>query len=78
MPPTLRHTRRLSDKVLIAFHHACDIGDLIAAAELLQTVESILNRTPSDPSADRRRNKESLVAAYERLWELRHPESRQL
>ena len=39
-----RHTRRLSDKVLVAFHHACDTSDLEVAEQLLATLEMMLNR----------------------------------
>jgi hypothetical protein len=70
-----RHTRRLSDKILIAFHHACDQGDFEVADELLRVLEMMLTRRPISPDANRRKNIESLVAAHERLWLLRHPEA---
>ena len=69
-----RHTRRLSDKILIAFHHACDQGDFEVAEELLRVLEMMLTRRPASPDSNRRKNLESLVAAHERLWLLRHPE----
>jgi hypothetical protein len=72
-PP--RHTRRLSDKILIAFHHACDQGDFEVAEELLRILEMMLTRRPVAPDVNRRKNMESLVAAHERLWLLRHPEA---
>jgi hypothetical protein len=72
-PP--RHTRRLSDKILIAFHHACDQGDYEVAEELLRILEVMLTRRPVAPDVNRRKNMESLVAAHERLWLLRHPEA---
>ena len=68
-----RQTRRLSDKVLTAFHAACDEGDLGVAEGLLQILEMMLARRPPVPSNTRRRNMEGLVAAHERLWNLRHP-----
>jgi hypothetical protein len=68
-----RYSRRLSDKVLIAFHHACDQADFEVAAQLLQILEMMLTRRPLTPDGTRRRNMESLVAAHERLWHLRHP-----
>lgn len=68
-----RYSRRLSDKVLIAFHHACDQGDFEVAEQLLHTLEMMLTRRPLTPDGTRRRNMESLVAAHERLWHLRHP-----
>ena len=72
-PP--RHTRRLSDKILIAFHHACDQGDYEVAEELLRILEMMLTRRPVAPDVNRRKNMESLVAAHERLWLLRHPDA---
>ncbi len=69
-----RHGRRLSDKILVAFHHACDAQDLMVAEQLLKTLESMLTRRGVPPEQNRRRALESLVAAHERLWHLRHPE----
>lgn len=68
-----RYSRRLSDKILIAFHHACDQGDLEVAEQILHVLEMMLTRRPLSPDGSRRRNMESLVAAHERLWHLRHP-----
>ena len=68
-----KYSRRLSDKILIAFHHACDQNDLEVADQLLQIVEMLLMRRPLHPDGSRRRNAESLVAAHERLWHLQHP-----
>ena len=70
---TQRHSRRLSDKILIGFHHACDQADYEVAEQLLRTLEMMMTRRPVTPDANRRRNMESLVAAHERLWHLRHP-----
>ena len=72
-----RYTRRLSDKILIAFHHACDQADLEVAEQLLRILEMMLTRRPLTPDGSRRKNMESLVAAHERLWHLRHPNSDQ-
>lgn len=69
-----RHTRRLSDKILVAFHHACDVSDFGVAEDLLRILERMLTRRPLPDGANRRRNMDSLVAAHERLWQLRHPE----
>jgi len=68
-----RYSRRLSDKVLIAFHHACDQADFEVADALLGVLEMMLTRRPLTPDGNRRRSMESLVAAHERLWHLRHP-----
>jgi len=73
VPP--RHTRRLSDKILIAFHHACDQEDFEIAEELLRLLELMLTRRPVQADVNRRKNMESLVAAHERLWLLRHPDA---
>jgi len=68
-----RYSRRLSDKILIAFHHACDQADFEVAEQLLQILELMLTRRPLSADNNRRRSMESLVAAHERLWHLRHP-----
>lgn len=73
-----RYSRRLSDKILIAFHHACDQGDFEVAEQLLHILEMMLTRRPLTPDGTRRRNMESLVAAHERLWHLRHPHTDEL
>ena len=70
-----RYTRRLSDKILIAFHHACDENEFETAEQLLHVLEMILTRRPLTPDGNRRRNIESLVAAHERLWDLQHPKT---
>lgn len=71
-----RYSRRLSDKILIAFHHACDQGDYEIAEQLLRILETMLNRRTVAADSNRRKTIESLVAAHERLWHLRHPEQR--
>jgi len=68
-----RQGRRLSDKILVAFHQACDQGDFEVADQLLRVLEMMLTRRTLTPDANRRRNIETLVAAHERLWHLRHP-----
>ena len=70
-PP--RHSRRLSDKILVAFHHACDLMDLEVAEQLLMIVEQMTTRHPRPEDGNRRRNIQGLVSAHERLWHLRHP-----
>ncbi len=74
LPATPRHTRRLSDKILVAFHQACDTGELEVAEQLLVILEKMMSKRPTASEGNRRRNMESLVAAFERLWHLRHPE----
>ena len=73
--PTLRHTRRLSDKLFVAFHQACDTAELDVAEKLLEILEKMMNKPNLIKEGNRRRNMEGLVAAFERLWYLRHPES---
>jgi hypothetical protein len=68
-------TRRLSDKVLIAFHQACDQSDFEVAEQLLHILEMMVSRR--SPPEGKRRNMASLVAAHERLWHLRHPDTGQ-
>ena len=70
MPPRVR---RLFGKVLTPFHMACDKGDFEVAEKLLRVLEMMADRDPTNQNGDRRRNLESLVAAHERLWTLRHP-----
>ena len=72
--PEPRYTRRLSDKILIAFHQACDQRDIDVARELLDVLEFMATRKPNLPTGADRRSRETLVAAHERLWQLRHPE----
>lgn len=69
-----RHTRRLSDKILVAFHHACDVADYEVAENLLRILEIMVTKRPMPDGSNRRRNMDSLIAAHERLWQLRHPD----
>jgi hypothetical protein len=73
--PERRYVRRLSDKVLIAFHHACDQSDFDVALQLLQVLELMLTRRSLTADPGRRRNVEGLVAAHERLWHLKRMHS---
>jgi hypothetical protein len=74
---TPRYSRRLSDKILLAFHYACDQGDYEVAEHLLHVLEMMLRRRALSPDLNRRRSMDSLVAAHERLWYLRHPQEAQ-
>lgn len=67
-----RQNRRLPERILVAAHQACDLGDLDIAAQLLSILETVIgqSRGPVDPA--RRRVMESLIAAHQRLWHLRH------
>jgi hypothetical protein len=66
--------RRLSDEILIAFHLACDQHDLEVAERLLAVLEMVIAGRWHQATAPDRRGKDSLVAAYERFWNLRHPD----
>ncbi|MFC3000867.1 hypothetical protein [Falsiroseomonas tokyonensis] len=72
--PKQPYTRRLSDKILIAFHQACDHGDLETARMLLVCCETAM-RNATQPMRDRRRGAETLCAAHERLWFLRNKDA---
>jgi hypothetical protein len=68
-----RNRRRLSDTILVAFHIACDHHDVEVASCLLRVLEFMAERPRDLPTGKERRTQESLVAAYERLWQIRHP-----
>ena len=70
-PSPPRYARRLTDQILLAFHQACDQSDFEVAERLLAVLEGVVAR--HIVSGRERRVKDSLVAAYERLWALRHP-----
>jgi hypothetical protein len=67
-----RPPRRLSDKIFIAFHLACDQHELEVAERLLAVLETVIAGRWHQATAPDRRGKDSLVAAYERFWNLRH------
>jgi hypothetical protein len=70
----VRYTKRLSDRIIIAFHHACDLRDIETAWDLLHLLELMLKRSPRLPDGENRRVRKSLVAAHERLWHIQHPD----
>lgn len=70
----LRNTPGLSDKLFVTFHHACDTDELDVAEQLLSILESMLRKLLTTNEGSRHRSMEGLVAAFERLWHLRHPE----
>src|ERR1700749_125453 len=67
------HTRRLSDKILIAFRQSCVQGDYEVAEQLLHVLEMMLARGPTTQE-ERREDMEAVVSAHQWLWALRHPE----
>ncbi|APH54145.1 Hypothetical protein GbCGDNIH9_5106 [Granulibacter bethesdensis] len=77
VPGGPRFSRRLADKILSAFHQACDQNELDVADRLLKVLEMMMSRRASRMDVTRRRSIEALVAAHERLWHLRHPGGKQ-
>jgi hypothetical protein len=71
--PVPRYVRRLSDKILLAFHQACDQQEIEVAGQLLGVLEFMTRRIATLPNGGERRGKDTLVAAHERLWQIRHP-----
>ena len=74
LPPTARYRKRLTDKILVAFHQACDQGDDEIASELIRVPDFMVMRDLPFPAGEGRRIQQGLVAAHERLWELGHSE----
>src|SRR3954452_887660 len=62
--------RRLSDKIRIAFHTACDEGAFEIAERLLNQLDALIRRPPILPNGVDRRQPESLAALNERLMNL--------
>ena len=61
--------------MLVAFHQACDQADFEVAERLLSildTMASAMRLPRAQRGTERRRVQESVVAAHERLWQLRH------
>jgi hypothetical protein len=67
----LKYRRRLSDKILVAFYHACDDRDVLTAEQLLKTLESVLSRRVFDQGPERRRGAEILIDANFRILDLK-------
>jgi hypothetical protein len=65
-----RYTRRLSDKLLLAFDQACDLQELAAAEQIFVTLEMLLSRRLStDP--ERRHGNVVLETCWDRLQALK-------
>ena len=64
-----RQNRKLPERILVAAHEDCDLGDLDVAAKLLSTLETLI-RFNDNP--ERRRAMKSMIAAHHRLWQLRY------
>jgi hypothetical protein len=73
LSPEFRYTKHLSQKILLAFHQACDQRDIEVAWELLNVLNFMaMKGTPTRSTGEVRR----LIAAHERLWLLRHSETK--
>jgi len=68
-PPS--EDRRLTDRVLAAFHLACDDRDLEMARQLLALADLAMQRALPPPGGERRRCLRDFVLAHERFWLLR-------
>lgn len=64
------HGGRLADKVLIAFHQACDRSDLAVADRLLGILDTIVTRVSKSPELKGRRKMVTTVGLHRRLWQL--------
>ena len=65
-----RGRRRLSDKIRVAFHAACDEGAVEIAERLLDQLDKLTHRPPLLPGGVDRRQPENLAALCERLANL--------
>ncbi len=61
---------RLSDKIRVAFHIACDDGAVELAERLLDQLDQLVHCPPVLPTGVDRRRPESLAALCERLANL--------
>jgi hypothetical protein len=64
----------LSGTIFVAFHSACDQGELEIARSLALVLEQVIMRPMALGMTRRYGEIEALVASYERLWHLRHPD----
>ena len=67
-----RSERRLTDRVLAAFHAACDVRDVTTAYHLMKSLDQIISRSLAGNHVVRIRELELLVGAYFRLLEVNH------
>lgn len=72
MPNEPRPLRRLSDKVLAAFHQACDQHDVEVAALLLKVLELILTKQGGATKTENRNDVEAIEQAFIRLEALQN------
>jgi len=63
--------RRLSDKLLNAFDHACEQGQVDVAEIVLHALELVLTKEVAAGFADRRKHMEPALEAFGRLKALK-------
>ncbi len=68
--PVAHRRSRLSDKIRVAFHIACDDGAFELAERLLGQLDQLVHCPPVLPTGVDRRQAESLAALCERLANL--------
>ncbi len=68
--------RRLCDKILIAFHQACDQGELDTAEHLLRALELSLSHFGGPQATEKRDHLGPVAEAHSRLLALRAPHLR--
>jgi hypothetical protein len=66
--------RRLSDKILPAFHQACDQAEIETAEYLLLALEMANSRNHAQPDLDKLRSVAPALGAYQRLDAVRRPQ----
>jgi hypothetical protein len=69
---SVRHTRRLSDKILWAFDHAIDTRQVDIAGVLMRALELALTSEGGAAGIDKRKDFEQVTLAYERLRHEHH------
>jgi hypothetical protein len=67
-----RRSWRVEDRILSAFNHACQQGNLEIAGQLLGVYEMIVGGLPTTAVVQRRRAKSNLAAAHDAFWGLLH------
>jgi hypothetical protein len=66
-----QYTRRLSDKILMAFHQACEQHAVEVAGLLIQALELALTREGGPGKVDHRKDLEAVFLAFDRLKNVR-------
>jgi hypothetical protein len=68
---TERPSRRLSDKILIAFDQACEQRDVAVAEHLIRALEVALTKEGGPGRTDKRQELGPVFLAYDRLKALK-------